>query len=81
MIKILFSLKKLGKNFIQILQNEDRKEFIIIITLLFIGAFFELLGLGLILPTLTILISENSTFYESFYSRLSRTQTTRLPFY
>jgi len=66
-IKILFSLKKLGKNFIQILQNEDRKKFIIIITLLFIGAFFELLGLGLILPTLTILISENSGVYENFF--------------
>tara|TARA_B110001452_G_scaffold211781_1_gene182318 strand:- start:798 stop:2537 length:1740 start_codon:yes stop_codon:yes gene_type:complete len=66
-IKIFFSLKKLGKNFIQILQNEDRKEFIIIITLLFIGAFFELLGLGLILPTLTILISENSGVYENFF--------------
>ena len=66
MIKILFSLKKLIQNSIHILENNDKKKFITIIILLFIGAFFELLGLGLILPTLTILISENAVFYESF---------------
>ena len=66
MIKILSSLKKLSQNSIQILDSNDKKKFITIIVLLFLGAFFELLGLGLILPTLTILISENSVFYESF---------------
>ena len=66
MIKILSSLKKLSQNSIHILENNDKKKFITIIILLFLGAFFELLGLGLILPTLTILISENAVFYESF---------------
>ena len=66
-MKILFSLKKLSQNFIQILQGEDKKKFIIIIILSFIGAFFELLGLGLILPTLTILITETSGIYENFF--------------
>ena len=67
MIKILSLIKTLYQNSIQILRSEDKKKFIIIVTLLFIGALLELLGLGLILPTLTILISENSLLYENFF--------------
>ncbi len=57
------------KKILFILDKKDKKNLILILFLTLLNTFFEIIGIGLIIPILTYFISDNSlTYIENFYN-------------
>lgn len=57
------------KKILFILDKKDKKNLILILLLSLLNTFFEIIGIGLIIPILTYFISDNSlTYIENFYN-------------
>ena len=57
------------KKILFILDKKDKKKLILILFLTLLNTFFEIIGIGLIIPILTYFISDNSlTYIENFYN-------------
>ena len=62
------------KKIFSILNHKERKDLIILLFFLFIGAFLEMVGIGIIIPLLSILTGEEFDFFinsKNFSSFLS----------
>ncbi len=67
------------KDILQILKEEDKKKFTFIILLMIVNTLFEVFGLGLIIPLISIVTNENFIFENKYiyfiYSQLNFNET------
>ncbi len=67
------------KDILQILKEEDKKKFTLIILLMIVNTLFEVFGLGLIIPLISIVTNENFIFENKYiyfiYSQLNFNET------